>query len=86
MKYKIIAVRDRVADIFGVPNFVVNLGAAIRGFGDEIKRPHSEERPNAFNQHPEDFDLYHLGDYDDESASFDMLERPNQIAVGKNYV
>jgi hypothetical protein len=85
VKYKIVAVRDRVADVFGVPNFVLNLGAAVRGFGDEIRRPHSDERPNPFNQHPDDFDLYHLGEYDDAAATFEV-HAPKQIAVGKNYV
>lgn len=85
MKYKIIAVRDRAADVFGVPQFVVNLGGAIRSFGDEVKRPHSEERPNQFNLHPDDFELYFLGEFEDETAVFTMEERPKMIAVGKDY-
>lgn len=84
MKMKIIVVRDRVADVYGAPSFVANVGTAVRGFGDEIARPHSEERPNAFNKHPEDFDLFLLGEYDDETASFDV-HIPKQIAMGKDY-
>lgn len=86
MKYKIVCVRDRVADVYSVPQFVLNLGAAIRGFGDEVRRPHSENSPNNLNQHPEDFDLYFLGEYEDETGSFEPLERPKQIAIGKDYV
>lgn len=85
MKYKIVCVRDRVADAFSVPQFVLNLGAAIRGFGDEVRRPHSDERPNALNQHPEDYDLYVLGEFDDDGAVF-TTAAPKQIAIGKDYV
>lgn len=84
MKYKIICVRDRAADVYSVPNMVLNTGAAIRAFGDEIRKPHTEDRPNQFNTHPEDFDLYLLGEYDDETASFET-HAPKQIAIGKDY-
>lgn len=86
MKYKIVTIRDRVSDLFGQPSFVVHIGGHIRQFGDEIKRPHTDERPNSLNQHPEDFDLYLLGTYDDETGRFENEERPKQIAIGKDYV
>ncbi|QXP08593.1 MAG: nonstructural protein [Arizlama microvirus] len=84
MKYKIVSVRDRAADVFSVPNFVLNIGAAIRSFGDEIRKPGTDQVPNMFNKHPEDFDLYSLGEYDDETGEFSPT-RPQQIAVGKDY-
>lgn len=82
MKLKIVAVRDRAADVYGQPNFVTNLGTAIRSFGDEVNR---KAENNAFNAHPEDFDLYELGEYDDELGEFTTI-RPRQIAVGKDLV
>jgi len=82
MKYYIVVVRDRAADVFGVPSFVASKGAAIRGFGDECQR---EDKGNLFYQHPEDFDLYELGEYDDSNGTFIQLERPKQIAVGKDF-
>ena len=85
-KYKIVTIRDRAADLFGQPSFVVNLGGAVRQFGDEVKRPNTEERPNQLNMHPDDFDLYLLGEYDDETGTFTNEDRPRQIAVGKDYV
>lgn len=81
MRYKIVAVRDRAIDSFGQPVFVANLGGAIRSFGDEIKRV---DPNNQMNKHPEDYDLYHLGEYDDETGTFEGI-RPSQIAVGKDY-
>lgn len=85
MKYKIVTIRDRAADLFGQPSFVNNLGGAIRQFGDEIKKPSTPERPNSLYDHPEDFDFYLLGEYDDETGVFTNEERPKQIAVGKDY-
>lgn len=79
----VVAVRDRSADAFGQPNFVTALGSAIRSFGDEINNP---REGNVLNAHPEDFDLYELGSYDDNLGSFQLLDRPRQIAVGKDAV
>lgn len=85
MRFKIISVRDRAVDSFGSPFVVTNLGGAIRSFGDEVKRPHSPERPNPYNQHPEDYDLYCLGEFDSDTGEF-SAQRPEQIAIGKDYI
>jgi len=83
MKYKIVCVRDRAADVFGQPNFVNQIGAAVRSFADQIN---GEKRPdNPFAMHPEDFDLYEVGTYDDETAVFDTFT-PKQLVVGKDLV
>lgn len=82
MLLQIIAVRDRQANIYGQPQAVANLGAAIRSFGDEINRA---DKQNVMFMHPEDFDLYHLGEYDDNTGAIEKIEPPKQIAVGINY-
>lgn len=82
MKLKIVAVRDRAADVFAQPVFVGSLGAAMRSFGDEINR---KVEGNALASHPEDYDLYHLGEYDDTDGSF-STHQPRQIAIGKDLV
>ena len=53
----------------------------VRSFGDEINNPES-----AISKHPEDFDLYELGSFNDEDAAFICGERPRQIAIGKDVV
>lgn len=80
MLLHVVVVRDRAADVFGAPNFVASVGGAIRAFGDEINR--SAEN-NAFYAHPEDFDLYKLGMYDDSTGLFDC-GLPAMIAIGKD--
>lgn len=82
MIYKVLTIRDRAADLFGQPMFFGTLGAGIRAFGDEVKRVHEN---NNLNKHPDDFDLYHIADFNDETGEF-TGHRPTQIAIGKDYV
>ena len=77
MKLKVVAIYDRAADAYGVPNFVAAIGSAVRGFGDEVNRVAGD---NALYQHPEDFDLYELGEYDDQLARFELLADRRLIA------
>lgn len=80
MRYKIVAVRDRAADVFAQPFFVASIGVAIRSFTDEVNR---KDENNGFYKHPEDFDLYLMGEYDDSDGSFECMQ-PKQICVGKD--
>lgn len=83
MLYQVFAVRDRAADVFGVPMFLTAVGIAIRGFSDEVNRVDAN---NQLNKHPEDFDLYHLGTYEDAHGTFNLLPAPRQIAIGKDVI
>lgn len=80
MRRYVFAVRDRAADTFGAPFVLVARGQAIRSFGDEVN---STERQSQVAAHPEDFDLYELGDFDDSTGLFETGV-PKMIAVGKD--
>ena len=80
MIYKIVAIRDRAGDLFSQPAFVNSRGAAIRSFGDEVNR---KAENNQLNTHPEDFDLYEIGTFDDSTGEL-IPTTPKQIAVGKD--
>lgn len=80
MKLKMYAVRDRASDQFANPMFLTSNGQAIRAFADEINR--SGEN-NMLHQHPEDFDLYTLGEYDTDTGELKPT-RPEQLAIGKD--
>lgn len=81
MKLIVLAIRDRAIDAFGRPMFMTATGAAIRGFGDEINDPRAD---NQMNKHPDDYDLYELGTWDDATGRFEQHEQPKQVAIGKN--
>lgn len=75
----IYAIKDRAADAFGRPFFCATDGVAIRSFMDEVSR---KDADNQLYQHPDDFDLYRLGAYDDSNGSFDVHE-PKLLTLGK---
>jgi len=76
-----IYIRNIVADVVEFsPMYVHHLGMAIRDFGDQCK---NKELP--LGRHPEDYELFHHGEWDDITAEYTPLERPKQIAVGSNY-
>jgi len=81
MKQVVVSVRDRAADTFGRPFFVVAVAQAIRSFSDEVNRA---DKDNPLFNHPEDFDLYELASFDDDSGLFVALSQPRMVAVGKD--
>lgn len=82
MKLHIVALRDIVADVYHPPIFVPSIGGAVRSFGDSCQA--KDDRNNQVGQHPEDFELIHMGEYDDSNGTFELSEK-KQIAVGRNY-
>lgn len=82
MKMIVVSVRDRAAVSFGRPIFAHATGQAIRSFQDEINRVDAD---NPMSRHPEDYDLYELGSFDDQTGQFEN-QGPRQIAVGKDMV
>lgn len=82
MKRVVCAVKDSATGLFGQPFYVAALGAALRSFTDEVNRGAAD---NQLAQHPEDFELHHLSDYDDESGVFSVPEGGSRmVARGKD--
>lgn len=82
MKFHILAVFDSAASVYGVPNFVPNVGSAVRSFGDEVNR---DAPDNVLNKHPAHFSLFKMGTYDDHSGLFDVGV-PELVANGSDFV
>lgn len=81
MIHFVVSVRDRAAEVFNRPFFVPHRGVAVRDFTDEVNRDDSQ---NALNRHPDDFDLYLLGQFDDNSGVYTAEERPLVLVRGKD--
>lgn len=77
-----IAIRDTVANVFTQPVFTNSIGGAIREFGDRCRG----DKKDLVAMHPEHFELYEIGAYNDETAEIIPLKPPKQIATGANYV
>jgi len=59
------AVKDLAVQAFGTPFLVRAKGEAIRSFQDEVNK---KDGNSAIAQHPEDYELYQLGEYEEETG------------------
>lgn len=78
---QICALWDNAVKAFAPPFFVPANGLAVRAFADRCKDPASDQA-----KHPHDFQLYHLGTFDDLSGAFDMNPAPEIISRATDYV
>lgn len=74
----ICSVRDSAVDCFGVPIFVRHVGEAIRSFVDECNNEQSQ-----FCKHSEDYELFQIGRYDDQTAAVLAEATPVSLMTGK---
>lgn len=79
MILNIFAIRDRATVQYGTPMFLISAGQAMRSFQDEVNRSAAE---NLIFNHPEDYDLYSLGEFDTNTGLF-KSDVPEQILTGK---
>jgi hypothetical protein len=80
MKLTICSVKDRAADAYGRPMFVPTTGVAIRSFTDEVNRNDPE---NQLFNHPDDYDLFSFGTFDDNTGYFELTSQPELLVLGK---
>lgn len=64
MEFKIFTVYDMKAEFFGQPFFEQEEASAIRSFGDAVND--GSNPANQWFKHPEDFQLYLIGSFDNE--------------------
>jgi hypothetical protein len=77
----IVSVKDTAAQAFGRPVFVPAIPVAVRSFRDEVNRKDSTED---LARHPDDFELYELGTFDDATGIVQVLEAPRMVARAKD--
>lgn len=81
MRKVIVAVSDRAVGAFMNPFFAPSTGAAVRSFRDEVNR---KESP--MHGHPEDYELHHLGEWDEETGSFEVMQTFVVLVRGKDAI
>lgn len=79
MNYHIVSILDTAVGAFGRPVFTRSKGEALRIFIDEVNRPNTDQQPNAMNAHPEDYRLFYLGSFDDNTGHFTTPEIPEHL-------
>lgn len=92
MKIKLYSIMDAKLATFGSIHQSLTDSAAVRQFADVI-----QDKNNFISKHPEDFSLYRIGEYDDETgnlipsvpqalvtASSLLSNEPNEIPLENN--
>lgn len=77
MKLKIFSIRDSAMDAYARPFFVPSVAMAARGFRDEANRAEGE-----ICKHPEDYELFELGEFDEDTGRFTNLDVPRSVVRG----
>lgn len=78
MEYIICAIQDRSVNAYINLHCVRAEGQAIRQFQDAINNPDG----GTIYKHPDDYDLYRIGTYDDNTATI-TPQTPAKIGDGK---
>ena len=77
----VFAVYDMKAAQYGMPMFMTTRGLATRGFVDACGKAES-----MLNQHPEDYFLYEIGEYDQSSGKLKAHKMPEQLMAAADCV
>lgn len=77
---KIFSVYDEKGQTFNTPFVQLQIGQALRGFQDAVGNPES-----SISKHPEDYHLYHIGEFDEFSARIESFPEPRLLARGSEY-
>lgn len=74
METKAFSIRDSKAEVFNTPFFQKTHGEAERTFRQLVSNP--ESMPGKW---PDDYDLYYLGTYNDQTGVITSLETPQHL-------
>jgi hypothetical protein len=74
------SVYDRKSASYARPFFFPTSGMALRSFIDEVNRP--DENSLLYN-HPADFSLHEIGQFDENTGRIAPHEDPVQLAIGE---
>lgn len=76
MKPKVYTVYDSKVSAYTQPFFLRTKGEALRGWMDVVN-----DGTTAFNKHPEDYTLFEIAEWDDQTAQFINHNTPVSIAT-----
>lgn len=80
MVHRIFTIHDSKAEAFLPPFFLPTAGMATRAFADMVMQPE-----HAFNQHPEDYTLFEIGEWSDIRGTIETYEAKKGLGNGLEY-
>lgn len=78
-KLQIFAVYDKKSVAYANPFFYHQKGQALRAFEDAVNDPQSP-----LSKHPEDFSIFHIGQWDDATGVITPLPNPVPVEEALN--
>lgn len=75
------SVMDQKVGAFAHPFFATAIGLAVRMFGDWCN-----DQGTPLSKHPEDYQLFQVGYFDDESGQFEAAVVPKLVSSGADHV
>ena len=81
MKLDLYTIYDPKEEIYYQPFFLLNDAVALRQFGDM-----ANEETSKISKHPEDYTLWHLGSYEDSSATLTPLKTKKCLSHANEHV
>lgn len=83
MHITLVAIKDRATETFNVPLAFKTQNEAIRWFTYQLTAAPTTDSNVMMKGNPDDYDLYHIADYDDETALTSNRTPIAKIADGK---
>lgn len=83
--YKMFCFKDSKTNLYGPPITVRTRGLFIREIQEVLKQPLSHNSPK-WAQHPKDFSLFEVGEFDENSGSVSMYDAKTNIGLVDDYV
>jgi len=80
MLLNVYSIRDIKAETYGSPFYLSQDGQALRAFGDLVG-----DEKTSIHKHPEDYQLFKLGTYDDNSGRHTALDVPKYMSQGVDW-
>jgi len=74
MTLKVFSIRDQKAEVFNTPFFQKTHGEAERSFRELVAN--DQTMPGKY---PEDYDLYYLGEYNDQNGLISPVDTPQHL-------
>jgi len=80
MKLNLYTIYDSKSHAYHQPMFFINEAVALRAFTQACNDPAS-----FLNQSPSDYSLFHLGVWDDDNATIEMLNAPHCLGLASTF-
>ena len=81
MELSIYSIFDMGTKAYAQPFYTVNDGMAIRMFSDNV----NSKEENMISKHPDQFILFKIGEFNDQSGSIESFEKPVNLGMAATY-